>query len=458
MTHDVVIAGGMLVGPAEPLRADLGITGGVIAGIGAPGAIRGHSRIDAKDLLVLPGAIDMHVHFREPGLERKEDFWHGTRAAAAGGVTLVADMPNTLPAVTDATVLADKNERLRGNAWVDVALWAGGTQVAEFAAMQDAGAIGLKVYMTRPRRADDPYSDDLSMPDAETFRDVLTESARLDWPVAVHVCDPDQEDTEHARLRRIADDDARLVCRSLRGPGVVDALRLVLELAEQSGARVHVAHISLAPTDAVDVVRQARLSGSTVTCELPPPALSERELARLGTRGTPFAFPDGECEFFWQAIADGTIDCIASDHAPHTVEDKLVDAPSVWSAPPGYPGVETLLPLMLDATLTGRLSFTRLVDATAAGPARILGVPRKGALRIGNDADLVLVDPAGTSRIDESRLHSKAGWSPFHGRQLSGRIVATLLRGAVIARDGEIVADRPSGLRASAAPLERHSS
>jgi dihydroorotase len=450
MTHDLVIGGGRLGGGAETSPADVGISGGRIAEIGGPGALRGRMHMDARDLLVLPGAIDMHVHFREPGLERKEDFWHGTRAAAAGGVTLVADMPNTVPAVTDADLLAGKLERLRGNAWVDVALWAGGTQVAQFAAMRRAGAIGLKVYMTRPRRADDPYSSDLAMPDAETFAAVLAESARLDWPVAVHVSDPDQEDAERARLRQVADDDARLVCRSMRGPGVVDALRRVVELAGASGARVHVAHISLGPTDAVDLVRQARREGSAVTCELPPPALTEGALERLGTRGTPFAFTDEECEFFWDAIADGTIDCVATDHAPHTLDDKLVDAPSVWSAPPGYPAVETSLPLMLDATLNGKLSLDRLVHVTAAEPARILGLPHKGALRVGNDADVVLVDPAGTTEIDEQRLHSKAGWSPFHGRRLAGRIVATLLRGAVIARDGEIVADRPAGRLATA--------
>jgi dihydroorotase len=455
MTHDLVIAGGTLAQGAETSPADLGVTGGRIAEIGEPGALRAHARIEAAGLLVLPGAIDMHVHFREPGLERKEDFWHGTRAAAAGGVTVVADMPNTVPPVTDAATLADKIDRLRGSAWVDVALWAGGTRVAEFAAMGRAGAIGLKVYMTRPRRADDPYSSDLSMPDDETFRAVLAESVRLDWPVAVHVSDPDQEDAERARLRELADDDARLVCRSMRGPGVLDALRRVLDLAAQTGARVHIAHISLGPTEAVELVREARLTGSGVTCELPPPALSESELERLSTRGTPFAFADDECDFYWQAIADGTIDCVATDHAPHTFADKYVDAPSVWSAPTGYPGVETMLPLMLDAALSGRLSLERVVEVTAAQPARLLGLAHKGSLELGGDADLVLVDPAGRTEINERRLHSKAGWSPFHGRTLRGRIAATLLRGELVARDGDIVADRPRGLLATAAALER---
>jgi dihydroorotase len=450
MTHDLVIAGGTAVTPGHARRADLGVIDGRIADIGDAGTLHGHERIDASDFLVLPGAIDMHVHFREPGFERKEDFWHGTRAAAAGGVTVVADMPNTLPAVTSADVLADKVARLSRRAWVDVALWAGGTQVAEFAAMRRAGAIGLKVYMTRPHRPDDPYSLDLFMPDDETFRAVLDESARLGWPVAVHVCDPDQEAAERARLRQLSEDDARMVCRSMRGPGVVDALQRVHDLAEESGAHVHIAHISLGPTEAVDLVRRARKAGSSVTCELPPPALAEDALEHLGTRGTPFAFPDDECELYWQAIADGTIDCIASDHAPHTLKDKRADAPSVWSAPPGYPGVETLLAIMLDATLTGTLTWDRLVEVTASRPARLLGLPRKGVLRIGNDADVVLVDAAGTTHVDEARLHSKAGWSPFHGRRLSGRIVMTLLRGEVIARDGEIVADRPTGQLATA--------
>jgi dihydroorotase len=443
--HDLVIGGGRLARGAEPQPGDVGITDGRIAAVGAPGTLRGEAHMDARDLLVLPGAIDMHVHFREPGLERKEDIWHGTRAAAAGGVTLVADMPNTLPPVTDADVLVDKVARVRERAWVDVALWAGGTRVDQLAAMRSAGAIGLKVYMTRPRRADDPYSDDLSMPGDDRFRAVLTESARLGWPVSVHVSDPDAEDAERARLRAVADDDARLVCRSMRGAGVLRALQRVLDLAAETGARVHIAHLSLAPASAVELVRRARAAGSAVTCELPPPALSEDALAELGTRGTPFAFSDEECEAFWDAIADGTVDCVATDHAPHTLEDKRVDAPSVWSAPTGYPAVETSLPLMLDAMLAGRFPMARLVEATATAPARILGLARKGALDVGFDADLVLVDPAGATQVDEARLHSKAGWSPFHGRRLAGRIVATLLRGEVVARDGEIVAERPGG-------------
>jgi dihydroorotase len=445
MALDLVIARGTLVTGEGTRAADLGIAGGRIAEIAAPGTLDARDRLDAADLLVLPAAIDMHVHFREPGFERKEDFWHGTRAAAAGGVTLVADMPNTHPPVTDAERLAAKTERLAGNAWVDVAFWAGGTRTSEFAAMKRAGAIGLKVYMTRPRRADDPYSQELSMPDDGTFRAVLVESARLGWPVAVHVCDPEQEDAERSRLRAVADDDARLVCRAMRGPGVVDALRRVLDLAAETGARVHVAHLSLGPAEVLDVISEARRNGSSVTCELPPPALSEDELGRLGTHGTPFAFPGDDRERFWTAIADGTVDCVATDHAPHTREDKRIDAPSVWSAPTGYPAVETSLPLMLDAALNGRLSLERLVEVMATEPARILGLAYKGALRLGNDADVVIADPAGTTEIDEARLHSKAGWSPFHGRRLTGRLVATILRGAVVARDGEIVADRPAG-------------
>jgi hypothetical protein len=170
MTHELVIGGGLLATGDGTRAADLGIAAGRIAAIRPHGELRGEARIDARDLLVLPAAIDMHVHLREPGFERKEDFWHGTRAAAAGGVALVADMPNTQPPVADAGTLAQKAELLRDSAWVDVALWAGGTNVSELAAMQRAGAIGLKVYMTRPRRADDPYSSDLSMPDDETFR------------------------------------------------------------------------------------------------------------------------------------------------------------------------------------------------------------------------------------------------------------------------------------------------
>jgi dihydroorotase len=444
MALDLVIANGEVVTPAGREHADVGVRDGRIADIGSAGTVTADQRIDARGLLVLPGAIDMHVHLREPGLERKEDAWHGTRAAAAGGVTLVADMPNTVPPVASADVLTAKARRIADSAWVDVALWAGGTDVAAFAGMQAAGAIGLKVYMTRSLRASDPYSDALAMPDDDTFREVLRESARLGWPVAVHVCDPELEAAERERLRRLAHDDARLVCRALRGPGAAVALRRVLDLADETGARVHIAHISLAPAASVDVLRLARSRGSAVTCELAPPALAEDELVRIGSLGTPFAFPPHECEFYWQALADGTIDCVATDHAPHTRDDKLA-TPDAWSAPTGYPSVETSLPLMIDAALAGRMSLERVVELTAAAPARILGLEHKGELAVGADADIALVDAGARTVVDERRLHSKAGWSPFHGRSLAGRIVATLLRGVVVARDGEIVGEHPSG-------------
>lgn len=446
MTADLVVRGGRAVLAGVGVAAvDIGVTDGRIVEVAPPGTVAAHELVDAQGLLVLPGAVDMHVHFRQPGLEHKEDFAHGTRAAACGGVTVVGDMPNTEPPVVDAERLVTKRALVERDAWVDFALWAGGVAVEQLRSMWAEGAIGLKVYMNRSHRADDPYSDALSMPDLETFRGVLSASRELGWPVTVHVTDHESEARTRELLRGRSRTDARLVCRSYRGDGALEGLRQVLALARETAARIHVAHVSLAPVAALDLVAEARADGVSVTCECGPPALVEDDLDRLGVYGTPFAFPPEDAERYWKAIADGPVDCVATDHAPHSREDKAVGRDDVWQAPPGHPGVETCLPLMLDAALRGVFGLNRLVSVMSAEPARILELPGKGRIAVGCDADLVLVDPDTETVVDERRLHSKAGWSPFHGRRLRGRLTATYLRGALVACDGDVVGHEPRG-------------
>ncbi|MCQ0008345.1 dihydroorotase [Actinomadura madurae] len=345
MSTDLVIRGGRAVlagrGVAE---VDLGVTDGRIVELADPGRLTAHETVDARGLLVLPGAIDMHVHFRQPGFEHKEDFAHGTAAAACGGVTTVCDMPNTDPPVVDVDRFITKRNLVQDQAHVDFALWAGGTDLDQLPRMEAAGAIGLKVYMNRSYRADDPYSDQLAIRDLDALRDVLVSSTRLGWPVSVHACDHATEAGVRAGLRARSRTDARLVCRAYRGEGALGGLRQVITLLRETGAAGHIAHVSLAPIEALDLIGAARGEGVRITCECGPPALHEDELEHLGVHGVPFAFPPAEAETYWAAIADGRVDCVATDHAPHSRADKEAGRDDVWRAPPGYPGVETSLP------------------------------------------------------------------------------------------------------------------
>lgn len=451
MKYDRVIRNGRTVFPHGVSEADIGISDGRIAAIGTAGSLSADDSIDAEGMLVFPGAIDMHVHFRDPGLTQKEDFAHGSAAAACGGVTTIADMPNTRPPVVNAARFNEKRAIAQATSWVDFGLWAGGTQVTEFEALAAAGAVGLKIYMNRPRSANDPYSNELSALDDASLLAVLNASARIGWPVSIHVASPAIDFARMDQFQADGWNDACAVCYSYRAPESVEALAKVLLLARISRARAHIAHVSLNHVSSLDLLAEARSRGHPITAEVVPPALGIDELSRLGVRGTPFAHSDEERDRYWDALADGLIDVVATDHAPHSRSDKAIGDTDVWQAPPGYPGVETSFALMIDAMLAGRLSSPRIAALMAENPARILGLSAKGRIAPGCDADITLVDPQASWTIDEAKLHSKAGWSPYHGRTLRGRIRATLLRGITIARDGEIVGRSPQGQMVTAA-------
>jgi dihydroorotase len=445
MKFDLVIRGGAVALPSGIHDLDIGIKDGRIAALSVHRDLQGETIHEATGMLVLPGGIDMHVHFREPGFTEKEDFLHGTAAAICGGTTTICDMPNTKPAVVSAVRLAEKLQLVADKSYADFGLWAGGTQTEEFQKMDKLGAIGLKVYMNRAVRATDPYAGELSMPDDAKFVAALEAAAKLDWPVSVHVANSAIDEAKREALQSSGFSRAMDVCCSFRSPESVEALSRAALFARLAGARLHIAHISLNSVNAIDALLESRRQGTSITAEIVPPALSFDELNDLGAKGIPFAHPVDELERYWRALDDGIIDVIATDHAPHTRSDKDLGAESPWLAPPGYPGVETSLPILIDAMLTGRLRLETLTKVSAENPACILGLRRKGALLPGNDADINIVDPSVEWQVDEARLHSKAGWSPFHGRKLKGKIAKTLLRGVVVAQNGELVDAKPSG-------------
>lgn len=432
----IIRGGRLLTAEAPPRLVDLVIEHGrVVAVVPAGTAEVAGPVLRADGLDIAPGGVDLHVHLRDPGLTHKETVETGTAAAAAGGITLVCDMPSTQPQVVTAARYQAKQRHWAGRAAVDYALWAGGTEPAALREMADLGAIGVKIYM-----ATAPGFEQLYAPDATAVRRVLETSRALGWATSVHVGDQPRNDALQAELIRAGRRDPAAVLEVYRGPGNLAGLRTVLELAAQLAVPTHLAHLSAYGPQALAMYLAARANVPGLTAEVCFPALSEEEdLPQQGVYVLPTVADRQFRAQVMAALSTGDIPVIATDHAPHTRAEKERGRHDAWQAAPGYPALETSLPLAYDAMLRGALSPQRFVEATATAPAQIAGVTGKGRILTGADADLLLLDPGGDWTVDQSTMHSLVGWSPFHGRTLRGRLVATYLRGQLIAHQGQIV-------------------
>ncbi len=430
-TYDLVIRDGMTATPAGIARASIAIRDGRIA---ATGRIDGNApqEIAAAGLHVLPGIIDTQVHLREPGLEHKEDFATGTAAAALGGVTAVFDMPNTKPSTIAAEDLADKRRRARGRAWCDMAFFIGAAagnaeQLAELERLP--GCAGVKLFMGSS-------TGDLLVADEEDILRVLTNGRRR---MAVHAEDEARLRARFALVKDGADPAMHPLWRDVET--AVSATQRLMRLARAAGRRVHVLHVTTA--EEIPILAANR---DIATVEATPQHLTLTApdcYQRLGTLAqmNPPIREARHREALWQAVGQGLIDCIGSDHAPHTREEKAKPYPQ---SPSGMPGVQTLLPLLLDHVNAGRLTLERLVDLTSAGPARLYGIAGKGRIAVGYDADLTLVDLKARRAIRDSWIASRCGWTPFDGMTVTGWPIATIVRGQVVMRDDQLIG-RPVG-------------
>ncbi len=418
--------------PGGARRGDLAVAGGRIVEIGDLSRATAAEILEAAGLHVLPGVIDTQVHFREPGAEHKEDLASGSAAAALGGVTCVFEMPNTRPSTTGADELADKLARARGRAWVDHAFFVGAApdNVERLGGLELlAGCCGVKVFMGSS-------TGSLLVEDDETLLAVLRAGRRR---VAVHAEDEDRLRERLALVRGGANVDQHPVWRDEEV--ALRATRRLMKLAGQAARRVHVLHVTTAREMALLAAHK-----DLATVEVTPQHLTLAApdcYARHGTLAqmNPPIRDAAHRSALWRAVAAGVVDVVGSDHAPHTREEKAGPYPAT---PSGMPGVQTLLPLLLDHMNAGRLSLERLVDLTSAGPQRIYGIAGKGRLAVGYDGDLTLVDLKARREITADWLASKCGWSPFEGRRVTGWPLATVLGGRVIARDGQLLG-QPAG-------------
>ena len=443
---DLVLRGGTAATPSGILPTDIGVTAGRIAAIGDLGRSASAESIDLRGLHVLPGVIDTQVHFREPGAEHKEDLETGSCAAVLGGVTAVFEMPNTHPPTTSRAAIADKFARAKGRMHCDHAFYVGATpaNVGALAELEvQPGVAGVKAFLGSS-------TGTLLLDDEASILAALRAGRRR---MAVH-----------------SEDEARLKeRRALALPGKPgthpvwrdeETARLsterVLRLARQAGRRLHVLHVTSA--EELPLLAGAR---DLATVETTPQHLTLAApecYERLGSYAqmNPPIRDQRHREALWVAIKAGLIDVIGSDHAPHTREEKDRVYPET---PSGMPGVQTLVTILLDHVNAGRMSLERFVDLTSTGPARIFGIAAKGRIVIGYDADFTIVDLKREQKIENRWIASRCGWTPFDGMSTRGWPVATIIRGAVVVRDGSLIASgggRPIRFQETIAPASPH--
>jgi dihydroorotase len=405
---------------ADGRTRDVRVTGERIAAVESSlQPTDGEEVVDADGRLLLPGAIDAHVHFREPGASHKETWATGSASAVAGGVTTVVDMPNTDPTTTTGAAFDAKAE-LAAAAVADYGINGGVTPSWDPDSLFERPVCALGEVFLADSTGDMGIGADL-------FGDAVERAAAEACVVTVHAEDASLFD-EGARERD--DPDAWSAFRTPEAE--VAAVERAVDVAAGAGAELHIAHTST--PGGVD----AAVAGGA-TCEVTPHHvfLSREDYDELGTYGRmnpPLRSEDRRADLF-ERLADGTVDIVATDHAPHTREEK--EGP-VWDVASGVPGVETMLPLLLTAVGDGRLTTDRVRDLTARRPAEIFDLPRKGTVEEGKDADLVLVDPDSTREIRGEDLHSKCGWTPFEGR--AGVFPETVWR------RGELVYDADRGV------------
>jgi len=396
-------------------------------------------QINLKGNLALPGLIDSHVHLRDQQLAYREDFTTGTSAAAAGGVTTVVDMPNNRPVTMSVETLKERMRLAESRLLVNVAFnSAFPTQSDDIHQVVDAGAVGFKLYLLEQIGGVN-ITDDKAL--LKSFK--VTRQAKV--PVAVHAEDKAMIERAQKNLMKQGRNDLKAFVESHKPSAEEKATQRTTELSKMSGAHLHVCHVS--SEKAIRVILEAKKRGYRVTCEVTPHhlLLTTEHVKKYGkiAMGVPPLRRRSDVAFLWQSLQKGLVDSIASDHAPHSWDEK--NAESIWDVKPGIVGLETMLPLLLTQVNKRRMTIRQLVRLTCEKPAEIYHIESRGSLREGSFADVTVVDLKRESRIDASKFYSKAKFSPFDGLKVKGMPVKTFANGQLVMDEGEIMARLGTG-------------
>jgi dihydroorotase len=444
---ETLVRGGTIVTPTNRYRADIGINGGRIAGIlerDSPASAA--TTIDATGRHVLPGAIDVHSHHREPGFEHKEDIVTAGRACAAGGVTTSFAMPNVDPPPNDPERLAAMFDRYRERAIVDWNVNAAGTVPEALAEMATMGIAAFKVFMVVDTGRSYPHMPGIGVHDHGKLLEIFETIAPTGVPLMVHPHDQQLMDHIERGYWERGDRDARAYAKAYAAhDGIIwdTAAALLLRLQLATGTQLHLLHTQT--RGVIEQIRGAKARGQRVSAELNPWAVflgnDWATVERLGPYALSYYVPEVNTEPLWQALRDGTIDLVSTDHAPHTREEKEPGWEDGWKAHTGTPSTQFYVPLLLDAAAAGRLALERVVELISSAPARVFGLGSKGRIEVGADADLAIVDLDTQFEIRDEHVLSKIGWTPYAGRRVRGTVERTLVRGRVVYEEGRVTGE-----------------
>ncbi|HEV7367873.1 dihydroorotase family protein [Arenibaculum sp.] len=458
---DTLIKNGTIVTAEGRFRGSIGIEDGLIAAIYEPGdePAGAGTIIDASGLAVLPGAIDMHSHHREgtqPGFEYKDTIHTSTLQCAAGGVTTSVAMPNVTPPPNTLDLLRKQFAIYERDAVVDWNFNPAPTILEEVPALAQQGIAAFKFFMVVDTGRNYPHMPGIGVHDHGRIFAIMQACAKANVPLMVHPHDQALMDIIEQEFWARGERDALAYAKAYAAhDGMIweTAIATLLRLQQAAGCHLHILHTQTAGS--VQLIREAKARGQKVTCEINPWALflgcDWSAIQRLGSYALSYWVPEKNVPGLWEGLNNGTIDIVATDHAPHLAEEKEIGWTDGWKAHTGTPSTQFYLSMLLNAASEGRIPLSRVVEACSTGPARIFGVQGKGRIAPGCHADLVLADLDREFEIRNEDVLSLCGWSPYAGRRLKGQVMRTIVRGRTVYVDGKVVGERGYGRQAVAA-------